>query len=106
MRRAYDVELEAAVRTLMLPGTSLTTPSHEFHRRHSVCRSISMEAFMTMAMCSAVAAPIATIFAANDDLALRALDGLTPQQMWEAPTNRDNAMLWLAGHLVQTRTQL
>lgn len=61
---------------------------------------------MTMAMCSAVAAPIATIFAANDDLALRALDGLTPQQMWEAPTNRDNAMLWLAGHLVQTRTQL
>jgi len=61
---------------------------------------------MTTATCSAVAAPIATIFAANDDLALRALDGLTSKQLWEAPTNRNNAMLWLAGHVVQTRSQL
>jgi uncharacterized damage-inducible protein DinB len=64
------------------------------------------EAFMTTATCSAVAAPIATIFAANDNLALQAMDGLTPQQLWQAPTDRNNAMLWLAGHLVQTRTQL
>jgi len=61
---------------------------------------------MTTAMASAVATPIAMIFATNDILVLRALDGLTPQQLWEAPTDRNNAMLWIAGHLVQTRAQL
>jgi hypothetical protein len=53
-----------------------------------------------------VATPIAKIFAINDDLALRALDGLTYQQLWEAPTQRNNPMLWVAGHVVQTRAQL
>jgi hypothetical protein len=61
---------------------------------------------MTSATCSAVAAPIAMIFATNDHLALRALDGLTHEQLWEAPTERNNAMLWVAGHIVQTRAQL
>jgi hypothetical protein len=61
---------------------------------------------MTTATCSAVATPIARIFAINDDLASRELDGLTHQQLWEAPTKRNNAMLWIAGHLVQTRAQL
>jgi|SRR5579862_3181616 len=61
---------------------------------------------MTTATCGAVATPIAKIFAINDDLALRALDGLTHQQLWEAPTERNNAMLWITGHLVQTRAQL
>src|SRR5262245_10007657 len=61
---------------------------------------------MTTAMASAVATPLAAIFATNDELASRALDGLTPQQLWEAPTDRNNAMLWIAGHLVQTRAQL
>jgi phage FluMu protein gp41 len=46
------------------------------------------------------------IFATNDDLALRALDGLTHEEFWEAPTTRNNPMLWVAGHLVQTRAQL
>jgi uncharacterized damage-inducible protein DinB len=61
---------------------------------------------MTAATCSAVATPIAMIFATNDNLALRALEGLTPQEVWEAPTDRNNAMLWVAGHLVHTRAQL
>lgn len=61
---------------------------------------------MTTATCSAVATPIAMIFTTNDDLALRALDGLTHKQLWEAPTERNNAMLWIAGHLVQTRALL
>lgn len=61
---------------------------------------------MTTATCSAVATPIVMIFATNDDLALRALDGLTHKQLWEAPTERNNAMLWIAGHLVQTRALL
>jgi hypothetical protein len=58
---------------------------------------------MTTTTCSTVATPIAKIFATNDDLALRALDGLTHKQLWEAPTERNNAMLWIAGHVVQTR---
>lgn len=61
---------------------------------------------MTTTTCSTVATPIAKIFAINDDLALRALDGLTDQQLWAAPTQRNNAMLWVAGHVVQTRAFL
>jgi len=61
---------------------------------------------MTTATSSAVAAPIAMIFATNDHLALRALEGLTPEELWKAPTERNNAMLWIAGHLVHTRAQL
>ena len=61
---------------------------------------------MTTTSTSAVAAPIATIFSMNDDLALRALDGLTSEEMWRTPTDRSNPMLWIAGHLVQTRAML
>lgn len=61
---------------------------------------------MTTATCSPVATPIAMIFATNDDLALRALDGLTHKKLWEAPTERNNAMFMIAGHLVQTRALL
>ena len=55
---------------------------------------------------SAVAAPIAMIFAINDDFVLQALDGLTDEQLWTAPTNHNNAMLWIAGHVVQTRAMI
>ena len=58
---------------------------------------------MTTATKSTVIAPIAMTFLLNDDLALRALEGLTQEELWRAPTDRNNAMLWVAGHLVQTR---
>src|SRR4029453_18050725 len=58
---------------------------------------------MTTATSSAVVAPLAMIFAVNDDLVSRALDGLTPQELWHAPTEQNNAMLWIAGHVVYTR---
>ena len=61
---------------------------------------------MTTATTSAVAAPIAMIFSVNDDLVFRALDGLTREQLWQAPTDRNNAMLWIAGHVVQTRAMV
>jgi uncharacterized damage-inducible protein DinB len=61
---------------------------------------------MTTTACSTVATPIAKIFAINEDLALRALDSLTHQQLWAAPTERNNPMLWVAGHVVQTRAFL
>jgi hypothetical protein len=48
---------------------------------------------MTTATTSTVAAPIAMIFSINDDLVFRALDGLTHEQLWQAPTDRNNAML-------------
>ena len=59
-----------------------------------------------MTTTSAVAAPIATIFAINDDFVLRALDGLTQEELWKSPTDRNNAMLWIAGHVVQTRAMI
>jgi uncharacterized damage-inducible protein DinB len=46
------------------------------------------------------------IFAVNDDLVSRALDGLTSEQLWRAPTEHNNAMLWIAGHVVQTRATI
>ena len=58
---------------------------------------------MTTATTSAVAAPIATIFAINDGFVLPALEGLTRDELWTVPTDRNNAMLWIAGHIVQTR---
>ena len=58
---------------------------------------------MTTATSSAVVAPLAMIFAVNDDLVSRALDGLKPEELWHAPTDQNNAMLWIAGHVVQTR---
>ncbi len=58
---------------------------------------------MTTGTTSAVAAPIATIFAMNDDFVLQALEGLTQEELWKAPTGRNNALLWIAGHVVQTR---
>jgi uncharacterized damage-inducible protein DinB len=61
---------------------------------------------MTTTSASAVAAPIAMIFSINEDLALRALDGLSSEELWKTPTERSNPMLWIAGHLVQTRAML
>ena len=61
---------------------------------------------MTTATTSAVAAPIATIFAINDGFVLPALEGLTQDELWKAPTDRNNAMLWIAGHVVQTRATI
>jgi uncharacterized damage-inducible protein DinB len=55
---------------------------------------------------SAVTAPIATIFAINDNFVLQALKGLTHEELWKAPTDRNNAILWIAGHVVQTRAML
>jgi DinB superfamily len=58
---------------------------------------------MTPATTSATAAPVAMIFSFNDDFLFRALDGLTPPQLWQRPTERNNPMAWVAGHLVQSR---
>jgi hypothetical protein len=53
-----------------------------------------------------MAAPVAMIFSFNDDVVFRALEGLTPAQLWHRPTERNNPMLWVAGHLVQSRAMV
>ena len=49
------------------------------------------------------AAPVAVIFAFNDSFVIQALEGLTQEEMWRAPTTHNNPLLWVAGHVVQTR---
>ena len=61
---------------------------------------------MTTATKSPVIAPIAMTFLFNDNLALRALEGLTQEELWRAPTDRNNGLLWVTGHLVQTRAMI
>src|SRR5262245_53231033 len=55
---------------------------------------------------ASLVAPIATIFATNELLVRLALEGLTTEQVWRAPTSRNNPMLWILGHLVHTRAEL
>jgi uncharacterized damage-inducible protein DinB len=60
----------------------------------------------TIPTCNAVAAPLAMIFAINNDLMSRALEGLAPHELWHRPTENNNPILWVAGHAVQTRTSV
>lgn len=49
------------------------------------------------------AAPVAMIFAFNDNFVVQALDGLTQEELWRSPTRHNNPLLWVAGHVVHTR---
>jgi hypothetical protein len=49
---------------------------------------------------------MAKIFAINDDIVGRAVDGLTDEQLWMRLTERNNPMMWIVGHFVQTRVEL
>ena len=49
------------------------------------------------------AAPIAMIFGFSDSFVLQALDGLTQEELWRPLTASNNPLLWVAGHIVQTR---
>ena len=55
---------------------------------------------------STAAAPIAMIFSFNDDFVLQAIEGLTHEELWRAPTGHNNPLLWVAGHIVQTRAMV
>jgi uncharacterized damage-inducible protein DinB len=61
---------------------------------------------MTTATASAATRPIAMIFAFNEGFVPRALDGLTPEELWRRPSDHNNPMLWVAGHVVQTRAMI
>jgi len=49
------------------------------------------------------AGPITLTFSFNQPFVELALEGLSHQELWRAPTPRNNPILWVAGHVVQTR---
>ena len=52
------------------------------------------------------ASPIELIFAFSDSLILQSLDGLTDDELWHRLTPSNNPLLWVAGHIVQTRASV
>jgi uncharacterized damage-inducible protein DinB len=58
---------------------------------------------MATTVANTAAAPIAMIFSFSDFLILQALDGLTQDELWHPLTSSNNPLLWVAGHIVQTR---
>jgi uncharacterized damage-inducible protein DinB len=61
---------------------------------------------MTIATTSALAAPTAMIFSFNEPFVYQALSGLSADELRQAPTERNNSIIWVAGHLVQTRAMV
>jgi uncharacterized damage-inducible protein DinB len=61
---------------------------------------------MTTITANTSTATIATIFSFSDFLVLQALDGLTPDELWRRLTPSNNPLLWVAGHIVQTRAMV
>ena len=61
---------------------------------------------MTTTTATTAAAPIAMIFSFSDSLVFQALDGLTHQELWRPLTPSNNPLLWVAGHIVQTRAMV
>jgi uncharacterized protein YndB with AHSA1/START domain/uncharacterized damage-inducible protein DinB len=51
-------------------------------------------------------APLALIFRVNDSLAERTLAQVTDEELWRRPTDKNNPMLWIFGHMVNTRVHL
>src|SRR5262245_44635908 len=50
-----------------------------------------------------IAAPLYMTFSTNDSLLTLALDVVTEADLWRRPLPNTSPMLWIAGHVVQTR---
>jgi DinB family protein len=61
---------------------------------------------MTNTTANTAAAPIAMIFAFSDSLVLQALEGPTYEELWRPLTTSNNPLLWVAGHIVQSRAMV
>ena len=61
---------------------------------------------MTTTTANSAAAPIALIFAFSDPFVHQALEGLTPEELWRPLTTSNNPLLWVTGHIVQTRAMV
>lgn len=55
---------------------------------------------------AAAAGPLALIFGANTALLTRAFEGVGDDQLWHRPSQQNNPILWIAGHMVATRAQV
>jgi DinB superfamily len=55
---------------------------------------------------SAPLAPLSMMLRINETLITRALEGLTDDQLWQRPSEHNNPMLWLFGHLVRSRARM
>ena len=51
-------------------------------------------------------APLALIFTVNDSLAARSFEKVTDEEIWHRPTDKSNPMLWIFGHMVNTRAAM
>ena len=51
----------------------------------------------------AAIAPIAYIFAANDGLIRQTLSDLPADALWKQPGGQGNSIMWIVGHITQTR---
>ena len=51
-------------------------------------------------------APLAFILSTNDSLAERSFQGVAAGDEWKRPTPQSNPMLWIFGHMVDTRVGL
>jgi hypothetical protein len=56
--------------------------------------------------CHPAIAPLAFILSTNDSLAERSFQGVAEGDEWKRPTPQSNPMLWIFGHMVQTRVAL
>jgi len=51
-------------------------------------------------------APLALIFSVNDGLVARSFEKVTDEELWRRPTDKNNPMLWIFGHIVNTRAAM
>lgn len=61
---------------------------------------------MTTTMTNTAAGPIAMIFSFSDALVFQSLEGLSHEELWRPLTPANNPLLWVAGHIVQTRAMV
>ena len=60
----------------------------------------------TSSACHPTVAPLVFILAINDSLAERSFQGVADGDVWKRPTPQSNPMLWIFGHMVNTRAGL
>ena len=58
---------------------------------------------MSIVYASGAIAPIARMFRLNEYFFGQALDGLSEEELWRRPAEKANPILWIAGHMADTR---
>jgi uncharacterized damage-inducible protein DinB len=61
---------------------------------------------MSVVYASRAIAPIARMYRLNEYFFGQALDGLSEEELWRRPSENANPMLWIAGHMTDTRVMV